>query len=72
MYPRCERARLSGYRGKDQAVSCPFREMVADFFANKIGVTFYPHDVEGAGDEKWGAVYGDGPCVHVSWNGLGL
>ena len=38
--------------GKNQAVSCPFRKMVADFVANKIGVTFNPHDVEGVGNEK--------------------
>ena len=37
--------------GKNQAVSCPFRKMVADFVANKIGVTFDPHDVEGVGVE---------------------
>ena len=41
-----------GVWGKNQAVSCPFREMVADFVANKIRVTFNPHDVEGVGDEK--------------------
>ena len=40
------------FRGKNQAVSCPFRKMVADFVANKIGVTFNPHDVEGAGNKK--------------------
>ena len=33
-------------------MSCPLREVVADFVANKIGVTFNPHDVEGVGDEK--------------------
>ena len=38
--------------GKDQAVNCPFRELVADFVANKIGVTFDPHDVDGVGGEQ--------------------